>query len=34
MCYQDSGSLAVFGIAISIAAYKIAKLYFNNKGKS
>lgn len=32
MC-QDNGSLGVFGIAISIAAYNIAKLYFNSKKK-
>lgn len=31
MCLQDNGSLAIFGIVISIAFYKIAKLYFKNK---
>ncbi len=30
MCV-DGGGFAVFGIAISIAAYNIAKLYFENR---
>lgn len=31
MCGQDNGSLGVLGIAFAIAAYNIAKLYFDSK---
>ena len=32
MCYSSAG-WGVFGIAISIAAYNIAKMYFEKGGK-
>lgn len=31
MCGQDNGSLGILGIAFAIAAYNIAKLYFEYK---